>query len=400
MDRLSILMFTHADVRAGAEEYMLMLAKGLDQRYFRAHIACPHALAERLRPDVPGHVELIPTELTEPWQARSLMRLGAVLRKRRIDILHSHMFFSSLLATPVGWCCRTPLIIEGAHGREAWRRGWKDRYYVDRFIGRMVDAYIAVSDANARYLVEVKRYPAEKISVIHPASDVASFDPGRIPPAGLRESIGIGPTDPILLVMGRLEPQKGHRVLLDVMPAVRSQFPTVRIVCAGDGVLRQTLEAQSRALGLEDTVRFVGYRSDIRDWLAAAEFTVLPSFWEGLPIAPIESLAAGRTVVATAVDGTPDIVVHGKTGLTVPPDDPAALSKAICTMLRDADLRHRLAACGRQWAVDHFSVETLVRKTERLYWHLWERRARTSTDRKKSLIPEHAPPPKPYGGLR
>jgi len=389
-ERLSVMMFTHSTVRAGAEEYMLMLASGLDRRYFRAHLACPPELAERYRPDIPSHVELIEMDLTSLKQWLTMLRFGKDLRQRQIDILHSHMFFSSLLATPVGWCSRTPIIIEGAHGREAWRKGWKDHYFVDRCIGRMVDFYVAVSAANAQYLTTVKGFSSDKITVIHPGSDLRSFDPDRQAPPGLREALGFGHADPVILVMGRLEPQKGHHILLDAMPAVRRQFPNVRLVCAGEGALRGELEAQARSLGLDDMVRFIGYRSDIRDWLALATFTVLPSYWEGLPIAPIESLAAQRTVVATAVDGTPDVVVDGKTGLTVPPGDPVALAEAICRVMSNEDLRLNLARRGRQWVIENFSAENMVSKTERLYWKAWQRCARKTQNARRILMPSEA----------
>ena len=388
--RLSILLFSHGEVRGGVEEHLLMLARGLNQRHFRVHLAVPPALAERLRPDVPAHVELIPLHLTAPTHFSAMWSLARILRERRIDILHSHGFFSSLLATPVGWLSRVPVIIESAHGREAWRRGWKDHYYIDRLIGRLVDAYVAVSTANAQYLVEVKGYSAGKISVIHPGSDLSRFDPSWQVPPGVRESLGFSSDDPVIVMVGRLEPQKGHRILLEAMPAVRRRFPRVRLVCAGEGVLRGELESQTRALGLEETVRFIGYPRDIRDWLALATITVLPSFWEGLPVTPIESLASGRAVVATAVDGTPDVIVNGNTGLTVPPGDPPRLAEGICTLLADPSLRDALARQGRQWVMGNFSVEQMIGKFEGYYWNVWRRFASKSAQARRISMPAEA----------
>ena len=389
-ERLSVMLFTHCIVRGGAEEHMLMLASRLDQRYFRVCLACPPALADRFRQDVPAHVELIAVDLTKPTQLSAMWQLANILRNRRIDILHSHIFFSSLVATPVGWLSGVPVIVESAHGREAWRKGWKDHYYIDRMIGRLVDAYIAVSAANARYLVDVKGYPADKISVIHPGSDLSRFDPRHEAPAGLRESVGVSEGDPVIVMVGRLEPQKGHRILLEAMPAVRQRFPRVRLVCAGEGVLRSELENQTRSLGLEETVRFVGYPPDIRDWLALATITVLPSFYEGMPVTPVESLACQRAVVATAVDGTPEVVLDGKTGLTVPPGDPTRLAEAICKLLGDRDLRDTLARQGRQWVMENFTVSQMVARIERFYWTVWQRCAGNAAQARKVSIPGEA----------
>jgi glycosyltransferase involved in cell wall biosynthesis len=389
-ERLSVMLFTHCEVRGGAEEHMLMLAKGMDQRYFRVCLACPPALAERFQPDVPSHVELIPIPLTKPTHFSAMLQLGRVLRERRIDILHSHIFFSSLLASPIAWLSRVPVIVESAHGREAWRRGWKDHYYIDRMIGRFVDAYIAVSAANARYLSEVKGYPSRKVSVIHPGSDLSRFDPSREVPAGLKESLGFSASDPVIVMVGRLEPQKGHRILLEAMPAVCRQFPNVRLVCAGEGVLRGQLERQTESLGLCGAVRFIGYPKDIRDWLAMATLTVLPSFYEGLPVTPIESLACLRPVIATNVDGTPDVIIDGKTGLTVPAGDPVRLAEAICTLLGDPALREKLARQGNQWVTENFTVEQMTGKIQRFYWNVWRQFAGKQAQGRRISMPATA----------
>jgi glycosyltransferase involved in cell wall biosynthesis len=364
---ISILQFSNGGVRGGIEEHILTLLRGFDRRRFQLHYVCPPELAAKVRADVPPDVELIPLYLEWPTQVAAIARFIHILRSRRIGILHSHAFAASQAASPLGWLCRVPLIVESAHGREAWRTGWKARCYVDRLVGPFVDRYIAVSRANAEYLVNTKRYPARKIAVIHPGSDLTRFVAPYQPPAGLKESVGFGADDPLLLVVGRLEPQKGHRVLLDAMPEIRRRFPRVRLVCVGEGSLRDSLEAQVRALAIEDAVRFVGYWPDVRDWLAIADLSVLPSFHEGMPVTPVESLAAGCPVVATAVDGTPEVVVHEQTGLTVPPGDAGALANAVCRLLGSPDLRRQLASAGRAWVLDRFSSQRMVERTQNFY---------------------------------
>jgi glycosyltransferase involved in cell wall biosynthesis len=111
----------------------------------------------------------------------------------------------------------------------------------------------------------------------------------------------------------------------------------------------------------------VGYQRNVADWLAVADVSVLPSFYEGLPLAAIESQAAGRPVVATDVDGTPEVVVHGQTGLIVPPGDAAALTAAVCRLLGDPDERARLARAGRARVIALFDQRQQVRRTQDLY---------------------------------
>jgi glycosyltransferase involved in cell wall biosynthesis len=264
--------------------------------------------------------------------------------------------------------------VETPHVREHWRRGWKAHFAVDRLAGLCVDRYIAVSDANARYLVATKGLPAGKVGVIHNGCDLRRFDADRPAPDGLRMSLGFAAADPVLVIVGRLEPQKGHRVLLDALPLVRHQFPDVRVVCVGEGALRSELERQAGALGVAGAVRFVNYQHRVDDWLALADLTVLPSFYEGLPLAAIESLAAGRPVVASAVDGTPEVVVDGVTGLTVPPGDAPELARAVCRLLGDPQTRVAMGRAGRKWVEERFGHERQVRQTERLYLDVWKRR--------------------------
>jgi glycosyltransferase involved in cell wall biosynthesis len=364
---ISVLHFTNATARAGAEEHILTLLRGLDRQHFRLNLVCDPEIADLMQPDVPEDVELIPLAFRRLGHLGAALQLAKIVREKRVDVLHSHLFWSSLFASPTGYLCRVPVVIETTHVRELWRKGFKSNFAIDRAVGRCVDEYIAVSEANARYLAREKGLPAKKIKVIRNGSDVRRFDPEYKLPASFKASLGFGESDPVLVVVARLEPQKGHKVLLNAMPTVRREFPNVRLVCVGDGVLKSELERQTRTLGLEENVRFVGVQTNVQDWLALSQISVLPSFYEGLPLVAIESLAAGVPVVATNVDGTPEIVVNGKTGLTVPPNDSNALAQAICLLLHSPELSGQFATAGRQWVLQEFTEEQQIRRTAELY---------------------------------
>jgi glycosyltransferase involved in cell wall biosynthesis len=375
---LAVMMFANATERAGAEEHILELLRRLDRRLFRLHLACPDVLLGKYGDDIPKDVHVTPIILDHLSDMRGAIRLARTLRKRKIDVLHSHMFRASLFASPIGRLSGVPVIIETTHVRETWRKGWfKSKFIVDRAVCHLIDRYIAVSEANSRYLIRRKRIPERKVSVIRNGCSIERVDPLRAHPEGIRESLGFSKSHLVLLVMARLEEQKGHCILLQALSLLRTEIPTIRLICLGTGTLKDELTKTVRDLGLEDIVRFVGFRSNVGDWLAAADIGVLPSFYEGLPLTAVETLAAGIPLVATAVDGTPEVVVDGETGYLVPPGDPAAMAEAIGRLARQPELRRKFALAGRDRVLKQFTIQRQVEQTSNLYLSEWRRRTRS-----------------------
>src|SRR5204862_4569039 len=171
MRPLNVAYFDNAEARGGAEEHILTLLRGLDRHRFRPALVCTPEVAEKIRRDVPRDVPLTALRLRKPYEIGAASALLSIMRARRPDIVHSHLFYSSLFASPIAALARVPLVVETPHLRESWRRGLKARYVVDRIAGRFVDQYIAVSDANRRYLVEEKGLARHKVVVIHNGCD-------------------------------------------------------------------------------------------------------------------------------------------------------------------------------------------------------------------------------------
>jgi len=374
MAPIHILHVSHSIARGGVEEYILTLLRRLDRRIFGQCFVCTPTVARLIGRDAPDDVEVIPMAVTSPLNLGTAWKFARILRQKDIGILHSHQFRGSLFASPIGRLRGVPVVMETPHIREYWRtgrKGLKGSYAIDRMVARFVDQYVAVSLANARYLTEEKGIPAAKIRTIHFGSDLSRFDPGKPATAVLRCSLGFAESDVVLAVIGRLEPQKGHAVLLEALQKVRAAVPNVRLACIGEGRLRNELETRTRDLGLGNAVRFVGFQKNIPEWLAMADISVLPSFFEGLPLTAIESSAAGRPVIGTAVDGTPEVVLDGRTGILVPPGDAGALARAIRELSCDPALRHAMGEAGSQWVFQHFSEDRFIRQSEDLYLQLW-----------------------------
>jgi glycosyltransferase involved in cell wall biosynthesis len=292
-------------------------------------------------------------------------RLSRFIAHVRPDIVNSHLFRSTAIAAPLArW--HGARAVETYHGREGWRQGFAPlRFLPDRVIGRCLDRVIAVSEAARNFLIRAKGYRADKITVVPNGRDLSVFTPGRAREA-VRKELGLDRAVPLVAVVGRLEPQKGHAYLLDAWPAVTRELPDARLLVIGDGGLRDALADQARARGVADSVVFAGFRADVPRMLDAIDVLCLPSLYEGTPLALFEAMAAGKAIVATAVDGNAEVLEDGRTGLLVPARDPAALAQAVLRVLEAPTLRARLGAAARQASRD-YDIETTVRRLEALY---------------------------------
>ena len=173
----------------------------------------------------------------------------------------------------------------------------------------------------------------------------------------------VGPHDPVLGSLGRLDEQKGYDVLVEAL----AELPGASAVIVGEGPLRATLEARAAELGVAERLRLPGWSDDARGFLPTFDVFVLPSRYEGFPLSIIEAMLAGLPVVASGVGSVAEAVEDGETGLVVPPDDPAALAAALRRLLADPVLRRRLGDAGRARAESEFTARAMAARYERLY---------------------------------
>ena len=167
--------------------------------------------------------------------------------------------------------------------------------------------------------------------------------------------------------VGRLERQKGMADLLEAFARLPCDLQQVKLWIVGDGPLERKLQRKAAELELEDRVRFLGARSDVPALMTRFDLFVLSSLWEGLPNVVLEAMAARRAVVATKVDGTPEAVTHGWTGVLVPPSNPVVLAQAIERLLRDPALRRKYGEAGRQKLEQRFGLDRMVAETQDMY---------------------------------
>jgi glycosyltransferase involved in cell wall biosynthesis len=234
---------------------------------------------------------------------------------------------------------------------------------------RRTDAVVVVSEA---VIPEIESPIVHgRISVIKNGVE-ASKPSCRREEIRARLELGDRPTG---IIAARLDGLKGHDTLLRALARVRQRSLPVTVLIAGDGAERPALETLARDLGLGgESVRFLGFRSDVGDLLAAADFFVLPSLTEGLPLSILEAMSHGLPIIATPVGGIPEVVRDGEEGVLVPVGDEAVLAAAISRLAGDSDAARRLGRCGRERVRTEFSFERMTAEYDRLYHRLCSRR--------------------------
>jgi glycosyltransferase involved in cell wall biosynthesis len=198
---------------------------------------------------------------------------------------------------------------------------------------------------------------------------------GAVDTARLRSDLGWPPDRPVVGTVARLHRQKGVVNLLRAAPEILSAFPEVKIAVVGDGPQSGSLRREAQRLGLEGRLLFLGERKDAASVMALFDIFVLPSLWEGLPFVLVEAAALGKPIIATAVDGVPEILEDGKTGLLVPPKDPSALAEAVIRLLRDNEGARRLGERARALVPPRFPLRRMIDQTQNLYLELMGRSA-------------------------
>lgn len=307
-------------------------------------------------------VAVIDLQLTAWWRIGALWRLYRLLWQERPYILHCWLFHANFLGRIVGRLARVPIIITSRRNVEIGG-AWRER--LQRWTAGLDDKIIAVCEAARQAEIRRSQVSPDKVVTIYNGVDVSPFAVSAR--QAMRRELGIKQDTFLLGVIGRLHRQKGHVYLFWALHQVRRQFADVRLLVVGDGRLHDELVAQAQQEGVADIISFTGARTDVPEILSALDLFVLPSLWEGLPNVVLEAMAAGLPVVATAVGGTPELIIEGQTGLLVTPQDVDSLARAIAQMLENPALARQMGEAGRQHVQTHFTVGQMAGKMEQLY---------------------------------
>ena len=231
---------------------------------------------------------------------------------------------------------------------------------------RCLDTAIAVSAATKSDWQQRTHISADRVVTIHNGIDPEKFRRRQNKDSARRE-LGL-PLDGLIVGgLGRLDEAKGFTYLLDAAARLRPEFPNFCVAIAGAGPLRESLERQAARLDLGNSVRFLGFQSDVQKVLDSLDAFAIPSLCEALPFALLEAMATELPAVGSTVGGIPEVIVEAETGFVIPPRDPERLAAGLRTLLLDGDLRARMGVAGRHRAIENFHERDMVRKTIEIY---------------------------------
>ncbi|MFE8597511.1 glycosyltransferase [Archangium violaceum] len=363
---LRLVQFTKSFHIGGTEVQVLELLRGLPPSY-RVQLAVLQdqgpLMESVLKLGFSPEVFPLHGSLARPNSALQVLRLARWFHTQRVELVHAHDFYSTMLVVPAAKMAGTKVIVgrlDLAHWHGAARRA------LLRSLTLMADHVVGNAEAIRRMLVEEEGLPPERVSVIPNGLDLTRFH------ARMREGLKAPLPDtrgaPVVVHVANMNhPVKRQEDLLRALAMVRLKGQTLHAFLVGDGPRRAELEQLAGSLGLTDTVHFLGHRADVPAVYARADFGVLCSTAEGMSNAVMEGMAAGLPMVVTRVGGNPELVADGVRGLVVPPLRPQAMTEAFCTLLADRELGRRMGAEARAFVERELSLERLVRRHDVLY---------------------------------
>jgi glycosyltransferase involved in cell wall biosynthesis len=358
---LRILVLIDSLLEGGAEKAAVELACALDRARFT-----PHLLVTRQSGPLQRLVEA--AELPTTVLGRTHRLSPAAYRTARAlaadsDLIHAHKLGSAVWGALLARRARVPLVVHDHNWSESptWRKGLLLRAWIGPPAARFLCVSAPVAEA-----VAAQGIPRDRVEVM---PNGIALD-AALPRAEARAELGLRANEFAVGIVARLRAEKAHEVLLDALAELRSAGRPIRLCVVGSGERDEELRMLADRLGLDGAVVWAGERPDAARLVSAFDVSVLCSAWEGLPLAALESLAAGVPLVASAVGGLPDLLADGA-GVLVEPRNPPALAEALARLMDAPEEAAELSRKGRARAAG-YELAAVARRVESVYERVLE----------------------------
>ena len=357
----------------GGQMHVLLLSKYLQRENIEVAIATEVTgwlVNQAQILDIPTYAIAISNKLT--WQ--SFQNIYQLLKTQKFDVVHTHGgtagFWGRLVAASLQ---NRPKIIHTYHGlhylNTAQTKSLKQKIKtaifqkIDQLLLSITDQIICVCRSDYEKAIAAKVASPSKTSIVYNGIEIDKFS-YPLDQETARKIFDTAPTEFVFGNVGRLHEQKGHKYLLQAFDKVADR---ARLVIVGDGELRDELMMLADELQISDRITFLGARSDIHEFLSAIDVFIMPSLWEGQPIALLEALAMGKPCITTDVDGIPEIIANGVNGYLVKPKDIAGLTQVMNKAIDNPEILQQFANTGVNTITEKFLAPNMAKAIAEIY---------------------------------
>lgn len=356
---INLLQVIGGSIVGGMETYVLRLLQRLPPDLFHVTCLCTSesCLTSRLR-DIGCGVYITPISDEPAWQ--SILLGASLIRAHAIDIIHAHLPNAHLLAGILGSLTETPALATIHRDYLSMR---------DLEVHKLTQTHISVVARSAYFQALSLGIPASKLRFIVNGVDTEIFHPVARTDY-LHSIVNIPPETPLVAFVGRLSPEKGPEVFIQVARRVHDKLKSCHFILVGEGPMRQKLREDIHNLDLDSHVHIVGVQSDMPKVYASLDLVVSTSYSDAMPLAIMEAMASGLPVVATTVGGVIDIIEAGQTGLLNRVGDLNGIATDIVRLVSDESVRQEMGTAARKRIEEHFLLSNSVSQTSELLMSL------------------------------
>jgi glycosyltransferase involved in cell wall biosynthesis len=366
-DPIQVLMVYYEPCVSGQTTHVLSLAKGLDPVKFKIRVFLPillKSVVDQFK-EAGAEVILAPFRKTY-WKMAAIRSLFQQIRVNPNAIVHIHSQEAALIGRPLAKLAGARHILYTPQTIDIRQKTFQKVYSTLEVISaHITEKILSVNEADRLRLISWG-IPAEKIVSIYNGVDLAQFQtiPDRVE---LRRALGLHPNGPLVMQIGRMSKQKSPFDFIEGATIVHQTRPGVQFMMIGDGPLLVDVRQKVHDLGLEDIIKVAGAVDHAYRFIPAADILTLTSLWEGSPYSLLEAMAFSKPVVATEVNGCPEIIGPEQCGLLVPPGNPQMWAKAVEDLIDHPQKACMLGQNGRRRLEENFTLPTTIHKIEVLY---------------------------------
>ncbi len=298
----------------------------------------------------------------------SFIEIYLFIKRNRIQIIHTHSSKAGIIGRLAAGLAKVEVIVHTVHGWSFndYQSKIKRKFFIwlEKLSANFTDKIIVVSNSDRKRGLENQIGKEDKYLIIRYGIDYTQFE---IKDDSIRKELQINRDNLLVGMVSCFKPQKSPQDFIKLAFLVHKNIPNVKFLLVGDGILRAPIEKSIRRLNLEQVIILTGWRRDISRILASIDVFVLTSLWEGLPISALEAMAASVPVIATDTGGISEIISDGETGFLVPPHDLKELSQKLLLLLKDKNLRVRMANRAKESLGYDFRTENMAANIQNIY---------------------------------